>query len=186
MDTNEATTNNWILVVLIILLLSLSSCSRYDGTSTMILEDLGIRYELVEALDNNAIGYYDFETDMIKVKRGKQAVYIVLHEVIHKLRKDAKVYSDPYLEEVIACKAAYKIGKLAGIQIGVNKFTLPMWINSSLKANRMEIKKLSPGQKEIVDKGVEVSVQLMVERLKKSGKSMTDIDYVKTGLLLLL
>jgi hypothetical protein len=152
----------------------------------MILDDMGVNYEIVPDLPNGAHGYYDYGEDKIYVKKGKQSTYLILHELVHKLRADAKLLRSHRIEEIVAVRSAYVIGKKAGLQLKVGKYELPILINQTLRLNGMEPRKLSEEEKKIVDKEIERTVQLVVYKLKLSGKSMEDIDWVKTAILILL
>lgn len=171
-------------ILIIIMALMCTSCTRYDGTTTMLLKDLDVSFTMVDSLPNGQHGRYDYDTDTIVVVRGKQTPYLLLHELVHKLRASQRL--SKRTEEIVACRAAYKIGKLAGIALKVSKRTLPIWTNLALKVNGMRPERITPEYEELLDKEVEITIQLVNDELKKKGLSLTDIDYVKTAILLLL
>ena len=57
-------------VILILLTLLLSSCTRYQMTTTQVLDDLGVKYEMVDEIKSNkkAEALYVFEEDTIYFK----------------------------------------------------------------------------------------------------------------------
>lgn len=172
------------LLIIIVALMSMS-CTRYDGSSTTkLLQDLNVNYEVVEHLPYGQHGHYDYDTDTIRVVKGKQTPYLLLHELVHKLRASQRL--SKRTEEIVATRAAYKIGKLAGIPLKVSKRTLRIWENLALEVNGMRPERMTDEYKLMIDKEVELTIQLIQDELKKKGLSLTDIDYVKTAVLLLL
>ena len=71
-----------------------SSCTKYQGTSTKLMDDLGVNYEIVNELPYNSRGdaLYDSHNDKIYVKKGKEQVYLILHELVHKIRVNEGVF----------------------------------------------------------------------------------------------
>jgi hypothetical protein len=152
----------------------------------MILDDLGVAYEIVEEIPGGADAYYSYETGKITVERGKGSTYLLLHELIHKLRHDAGMVMESRIEEHVAVEAAYELGRVAGIQLGVGRYNKRLILNNTLKANNLEVRRLTEAEELIVDKEIEKSVQLVLDKLEERGYSATDIDPVKTAILLLL
>lgn len=175
-----------LLIIVLVFSLMLTGCTRYDGTNTQILRDLDIDFEITRNLPAGADGFMDPTTGKVYVKPGKLQVALVLHEAVHMLRSDARVMGDHYLEEIIACRAAYHIGRIAGVPVGVNRYSLKGWEASSVRVNGFEHRILNAEEEEFVSKEVTRSIQLVEERLAKKGMSMTEIDWVKTAILLLL
>lgn len=182
-----------IFVVLFVLSIVFSSCTRYQGTSTRILHDLGVNYEVAKEIPHypNADAVYDSEEDKIYVKKGKQQVYLILHELMHKIRSDAGHEmgggdENHRFEEIIAVRAAVKLGRKAKLQLKVGKWEIPGLINKTLRANGIEPRRLTEKETEYIDKEIEKTVQLFVELLKERGHSFDEVDWVRTAILILL
>lgn len=182
----------WIFISIVMILFT--GCTRYQGTSTMILDDLDVKYEITKSIPYhpNADAVYVEDEDKIYVKKGKQSVYLILHELVHKFRSNKEIslgFDDPVmhkLEEAIAVKAALKICKLAGIRTGIGKYQIPALISRTWKVNGLERSPLSKEQNIIVDIEIEKTIDVFEAILKEKGRSLKEIDWAKTAILLLL
>jgi len=181
-----------LFMILVICLLSVS-CTRYQGTSTRILDDLGVKYEITKKIPHHpdADAVYVEEEDKIYVKKGKQSVYLILHEVVHKIRSNAKLFrgwdeTNHKIEEAIAVKAAVKICKVAGIRCGIGRYQIPGLISRTWKVNGLDRTPLTKEQNAIVDEQVDVTVELFKKILKDKGYDIKEVDWVRTAILILL
>jgi len=180
-------------IILMLCLLSVS-CTRYQGTSTRILDDLGVKYEITKKIPYHpdADAVYVEEEDKIYVKRGKQQIYLILHEVVHKIRSNAGVslgFDDPKmhkLEEAIAVKAAIKICKVARISSGVSKYQIPGLISRTWKVNGLDRTPLTKEEHELVNEKVDETVTLFIQLLKAKGYDIKEVDWVRTAILILI
>lgn len=176
-----------VAAILITLLLLFSSCTVYQSTSTRLIDDLGIDYKIMKSVKSSKVaGYTNYNTGEIRVEKGRHSTVTLIHESVHYMRSESNMLVDPYLEEVIACKTAFKVAKKAGIPIGMSKYELPSWINASIKANDMKIRLLSREERGIVNSEIERTIDAIETRLNVEGKSLTDIDWVKTAILILI
>lgn len=177
-----------------IFMLMSTSCTRYQGTSTRILEDLGVNYEITRNIPHypNADAVYVEDEDKIYVKKGKQQIYLVLHEVVHKIRSNSGMslgLGSPEthkLEEAIAVRAAIGICKAAGISSGVSKYQIPALISRTWKVNNLDRTPLTKEQQEVVTVEVEKSIELFIKVLKEKGHNIKEIDWVRTAILILI
>jgi hypothetical protein len=181
------------LIIILFLALMFTGCTRYQGTSTKMLDDLGVKYEITKTIPlyPNADAVYVENEDKIYVKRGKQSTYLILHELVHKIRSNEKVFlgwdeDNRKIEEAVAVKAALRICKVAGISSGVSRYEVPGLISRTWKVNGLPRTKLTPEQNAIVDREVEVTVELFIEVLKDKGHSIKEIDWVRTIILILI
>jgi len=182
-----------LFLLLSVILLS-TSCTRYQGTSTRILDDLGVNYEITREIPHypDADAVYVENEDKIYVKRGKQQIYLILHEVVHKIRSNSGMslgFDSPEthrIEEAVAVIAAIKICKEAGISSGVGRYQIPGLISKTWKVNNLPRHALTKEERVIVDREVEKSVELFVRILKKKGHDIKEVDWVRTAILILI
>lgn len=174
----------WMIIAFVGMLFS--SCTRYQMTSTQVLDDLGVKYVMVEGLEGHkkADAEYNFEEDTIYFK--KYSKYVMWHELVHKLRSDAGIFGDKYLEEVIAVKAAYHLGKISRIGSGMAKWEIPGVLSRTVRANGFKPRRLSDEEREYVKEQIKVTEQLLRDRLKAQGYSLDSVDWVKTAVFILL
>lgn len=182
-----------IFMVLFILALCFSSCTRYEATSTLILDDLGVKYKITKEIPHypDADAVYVESEDTIYVKRGRAQIYLILHELVHKIRSDNKVtlgnsMESRKLEEAIAVLAAVKICKTAGISAGVGRYEIPGLISRTWKANGLDRKELSREQRAKADEEVKKTVDLFKKMLNDKGYDIEQFDWVRTAILILL
>jgi hypothetical protein len=172
------------LLLLTVIALGSMSCTRYDGTSTMILDDLGIQYETVDSLTQGRHGEYDYDSDTIRLVKGKATGYIALHELVHKLRKDIR--QDARTEEIVAVRASYVIGKLAGIRLRMSRRDVPMYTNTALKVNGMRPIHMTDEYEQVIDEEVIKTVELLRQELINRGISLDGVDWAKTIIMILI
>ena len=134
----------------------------------------------------NAEGAYVFDEDKIYIKEGvRQKNYIMLHELIHKYRKDIRI-EDAVIEEHVCVKAAYSIGKRLGLQLKMGKYDLPDLITDTLRDNGLEPRFLNSEERQLIKKEIEKTRDIFVKKMKEKGRNMKDIDWMRTAILLLL
>lgn len=175
--------NNKLTTLAIIATLALSSCTRYQGTTSLILDDLGIHYEVVDHLAHGRHGEYDSVMDTIRILRGSGDQGVMLHELMHKVRRDVKL--DVRTEEIVACIAAFRLSKASGIRIGVSKYSLKDWISRCLTVNK-EGPYNERERTSFIDAEVTKTLNLLSDMLEERGHSFKEIDWVKTAIVLLL
>lgn len=165
-----------------------SSCTRYQMTTTKVLDDLGVKYEFVDELEHHPDGSaeYNFEDGVIYFVKGKYEVSIMFHELAHLLRHQAGVFGDRKLEEIIAVKAGYRLGKLTKIGSGMAKWEIPGVINRTLAANGFTPERLSDQEREYIKEQVKATEDIFTELLKEKGYSVEEIDWLKTAILILI
>lgn len=177
---------NKLLIGLLGLLLMLStSCTKYQGTGALqLVKDLDLPFTIVEDIPGKANGLYVHSDDMIYLEMGQESPGLVLHEAVHALRKD--IWTDDRSEEIIACIAAYKIAKKAKMNIALSRYNLSRWINATLEVNGMEPRRLTDKESLNITVEVQKTLDMVDAKLKTKGKSLGDIDYKKTIIMLLL
>jgi len=176
------------ILFLILLAFSMQSCTRYQNTSTLILDDLGEEYELVKEIPGfeDADGLYSCAEDKIYIDKDvPNKNYIMLHELMHKYRRPHKL-SDLMLEEMICIDSAFEIGGDLKLQMKMNKFDLPDVISNTLKAGNVKRRHLTSKDRLTISNETEKTKAIFIERLMEKGFSTKDIDWVRTAILLLL
>lgn len=178
-----------ILFSLLIVMTS-TSCTRYQMSTTRVLDDLGIKYEFVDELTFNPEGSaeYNFTDNTIYFVNGKYELSLMWHESVHALRWEAGVYlEDQLLEEVIAVEAGFALGQFSKTGAGMSKWEKHGVRSRTLGANGEDRgRRLTDAEKQLIKDKVTETKQIFIERLKQSGHSVDEIDWVKTAIIILI
>ena len=145
--------------------------ATFVGDVTDRMDELGINYEMVDTIAQapRAMAYYEFDTGTIYFSKravgnaGGMLRYFAAHEIIHSVRYEAGLWGDLRIEEAISCYGAARASKLLGFG-GISIKTWPSFRNS-LKANGLEVLYPSDEEKELIEKEILKTLEIIKQRL---------------------